>query len=301
MPIDDFNADALAGRLLANRLHQSRLGRFLRDPVKLIVIYVTRLLHITFPVSLPLLWGDWFRGFIPEAVSAIIWRQRSYEHETSIYLTKYLRPGCTFVDVGAHFGYFTLLASRLVGPSGHVVAIEPMPHTYKLLQENISINELGNVYAVNIAASNKAHTVVFRDFGIIHSSLNTSSTARGIMLARERRGTEVRVNADTLDSILSNLGIDRVDMIKIDAESSEAEVLVGLEHMLVENSPTLIVEAGGNAVDEGLRVEGIFSFLEELRYTGHRFDGMELTSIEPGRNLPYMNVIFIRQGKSVSK
>src|ERR1017187_7387482 len=68
-----------------------------------------------------------------------------YEPETKILLSNIIRPGMTFLDVGAHVGHYTLLAARLVGPTGHVYAFEPEPENYAILTKNIALNGYTNV------------------------------------------------------------------------------------------------------------------------------------------------------------
>lgn len=66
-----------------------------------------------------------------------------------------LRKGDVFIDVGAHIGKYTILVAKIVGKEGLVIAIEPNPENYETLLENIKLNNLKNVIAVNIAAWNK--------------------------------------------------------------------------------------------------------------------------------------------------
>lgn len=66
-----------------------------------------------------------------------------------------LKPGDVFVDVGANIGYFSLLASKLVGPGGRVVAIEASPEVFDLLRRNLELNKAHNVRAVNVAISDR--------------------------------------------------------------------------------------------------------------------------------------------------
>src|SRR4030042_2427827 len=80
--------------------------------------------------------------------------RKAYEPwETSI-VKRELKPGHVFVDVGAHIGYYTVLASGLVGPGGHVHAFEPAPENYAVLLKNVA--SLINVTSYRMAASLRA-------------------------------------------------------------------------------------------------------------------------------------------------
>jgi FkbM family methyltransferase len=196
-------------------------GSFRRSMI-VVVLRKLRKLHRT-KVDLP--WGHQFIGVLPESVSSLLWRFGCYEVATSVFVVRNLAPGGCFVDIGAHFGYFTLLASHVVGQRGRVVAIEAMPETFGMLQANIRANGIENVTMLNNAAAAERCTLTFKDFGIVNSSLNTSALPRG---AVQNASKDVRVDAQAADHLLAEAGVVRVDMIKIDAESSEEQVIRGL-------------------------------------------------------------------------
>lgn len=81
-----------------------------------------------------------------------IYWQRTYEPATLALIDVCLRPGDRMVDIGANFGLMSLHASRAVGPSGSVIALEPHPRTFQRLQDNLRHNDCQNVTAINIAA-----------------------------------------------------------------------------------------------------------------------------------------------------
>ena len=78
-------------------------------------------------------WGDVMTVVLPECVSQGIARESYYEPLETVVLMQLVAPGSVFFDIGAHMGYFTLLASRLVGETGRVHAFEPTPQTYSVL------------------------------------------------------------------------------------------------------------------------------------------------------------------------
>lgn len=109
-------------------------------------------------------------------------------------LRRLLRPGETFVDVGANVGYYTALASRWVGPSGHVLALEPQSENYARLQRSIELNVASNVRALQLAASDETGDArLFLD----------SASSIGHSLRDDSARRSVSIRADRLDSIFS--------------------------------------------------------------------------------------------------
>ncbi len=82
-----------------------------------------------------------------------------YEPHISAMLRLLLGPPATFVDVGANWGYFTLLSSKLVGSEGRVISIEPDPRVFPVLEQNVALNNLTNVECFQQAASDGPGTV----------------------------------------------------------------------------------------------------------------------------------------------
>ncbi len=89
---------------------------------------------------------------IPKSGSgSLIYYQGFSEIETATFVSSFLRPGMTFIDVGAHIGEYTLLAAKLVGDAGQVHAFEPQPSLFPLLQDGIQLNEFSHVTANQLA------------------------------------------------------------------------------------------------------------------------------------------------------
>jgi FkbM family methyltransferase len=288
-----LSSSTAASVLQGDQPPPGRLGRFLKAPLRSSIVLLARMLGVSFPVQVKLFSGDRFRGTIPESVTSAIWRFGYHEALTSLFILTRLRQGDCFIDVGAHFGYFTIIASKAVGSNGRVVAVEPIPRTFQALRQNIALNNLSNVSACEGAAFSHEASIPFVDFGVVYSALNTHAKARGVKEGREHEGSPIAIAARPLDAIIRELGIDSVQMIKIDAESSEEEVLLGLGDTLYRDKPVTIVELGGvSSADEASRIERIFSLMKRFGYRGYAFDGNNLREMQDRADLPYLNVIF---------
>ena len=102
----------------------------------------------------------------PSSPSAIDMIYGTYESDTVQVFRELVQPGMTVVDVGAHVGFYTLLAARLVGTNGRVYAFEPNPEVYNILVRNIQINGYQDiVWAVPQGVSNQEHCKVIRSAG----------------------------------------------------------------------------------------------------------------------------------------
>ena len=160
-----------------------------------------------------------------------------YEQGTASLFKDLLDPGKVVVDVGAHVGFFTLLAAREVGPEGKVYAFEPESQNYALLLKNIELNGYCCVVATQKAVSNSSGIT-----DLFLSSLDTGSHSIYSPAARGVAGS-FKVATTSLDAFLEEAGWPHVDLVKIDVEGAELAVLDGMDRFLTTNgSVKLIVE-----------------------------------------------------------
>lgn len=159
-----------------------------------------------------------------------------YEPGTTRLFQELVRPGMTVIDVGAHWGYFTLLAARGVGERGRVYAFEPHPDNWALLVKNVQVNGYGNVIPVHKAVGDRAGRMPLflgkNDLGcnsLYHNSLT--------------REESVVVEVTTLDAFFEAEGNPRIDLIKMDIEGGEPAALEGARRLLQQSATlSLIVE-----------------------------------------------------------
>lgn len=160
-----------------------------------------------------------------EYISSYISIAKSYELTTSAIFTSLVRRGSTIFDVGANVGWFTLLAARLSGPTGRVVSFEPEPTNFGLLTKSLELNHFGNVKLLQEAAS---------DFdGKLTLYLTTAANMPGShSTIRDFGMGSISIDATRLDRVASDLGIDTIQLLKIDVEGAEAKVLLGARSLL---------------------------------------------------------------------
>ena len=156
-------------------------------------------------------------------------------------MREHLHPGDTFVDVGAHIGYYSLKAATVVGPGGHVIAVEPNPETVRKLQGNISASGASGVIAVAPVACSDAEATL-ELFAAPESNTGETSLSRANASQTGAVVTTYRVRARPLDDIIRETGVSRADVLKIDVEGAEYLVLKGAEQTLTRYHPVVIVE-----------------------------------------------------------
>ena len=151
--------------------------------------------------------------------------------ETAL-ISEILRPGDVFVDVGANIGYFTLLASRRVGASGRVIAVEANPRTFKLLDANVRLNSCTNVDLHHVAAGESA--------GFATMFEREAGNAGGDQVDFATNDTPGAIPVERLDELL---GAQPVRLIKLDIEGAEAKALSGATGLLERaDAPDLVFE-----------------------------------------------------------
>jgi|ERR671920_258822 FkbM family methyltransferase len=152
-------------------------------------------------------------------------------HEDEIIERFLPKQGDIVVDIGAHIGLYTIMSSKRVGSNGKVVAIEPDPSNFEMLNRNIKLNQLTNVLPLNYAVYSKETKVklYLPEEKSGHTIYNTM-----MVLDRAKANEKfVEVNANTLDNLLQENGIEQqLNWIKIDVEGAEFEVLKGSADIL---------------------------------------------------------------------
>ena len=204
----------------------------------------------------------WSRG--DDWVSTqIFWRGwDGYEPETVPLFFRLAQRSKTIFDVGSHVGYFTLLAAH-ASPRGQVYAFEPLSGPFGRLQRNVHFNGLRNVVCTQTAVGESEGTA---EFFHVAAELPTSSSLSYAFMESADNLTHSEVPVVTLDNFVRQHHINRVDLMKIDTESTEPDVLRGMSETLKRDHPTMICEVlhqrnTGAALEEILKPLGYHFYL----------------------------------------
>jgi FkbM family methyltransferase len=210
--------------------------------------------------------------------------REQYEPELA-YLEKVLSPGKIFIDVGANFGVYTLVASKLVGAAGKVISLEPTAQSFAILGQNISLNHSTNVRAFQVALTQaRGKAWLYHGWDPVGNSLGMDPLCGD-------EGEEVQT--ESLDNLLEENGINRVDVIKVDVEGAEELVLRGATKTITANSPVVIFEFNpGCAAHLSLSPYGARDLLESLGYEFVVLDDCARSNT-PASAPTYFNIIAI--------
>lgn len=216
-----------------------RIQRFLTSPVRRKYITLAlraRQIFPDMPIPLRLPFGAWWMAQQGALDHDLMYN--GFEDTELAFVKRLLRPGMTALDIGAHHGLYTLLASKCVGRQGRVIALEPSPREFRRLERHVRLNRCSNVQLEPCALGEESGEADlfqvdgFRDWG---NSLRPPAVP-------ERTRT-VRVTVRNLDSFLAARGIQQVDFMKLDVEGAELAVLKGAEKLLcTEPRPAILAE-----------------------------------------------------------
>ena len=215
-----------AKRPLSYRLCKSWLGlvyprRGRRENHRLVIEYDRGLIHVDTVSSIE--YAVLFRG---------VW-----EPEVTRLLDRLVRPGDVCLDVGASVGVHALLMAFRAGPAGRVIACEPQPELAARIRANVALNRLTNVTVVESAISDRDGTTTFYTYqeGEFARALSGLTKADGAS-----RALEVRTLSGA--GLAAEVALDRLDLIKIDAEGADAVILASLDGLIEKHRPVVVFE-----------------------------------------------------------
>jgi len=192
-----------------------------------------------------------------------------HEPDTLEAIHLILRPGDTFVDVGANEGYFTVVASRIVGPTGRVLAVEPQQRLERVLAKNLAANLCTNVVVIQTAISNSS------GIATLHLAPDMNNSASGLAVATHYRVATQPTPLMTLTELLAQVPDSR-PVVKMDIEGFEYEAILGSEAVFRTGIVrTLIVEPHDHLLRRRhLDIEALPRFLRACGYEQTaRFEG----------------------------
>ncbi|MBK9983415.1 MAG: FkbM family methyltransferase [Saprospiraceae bacterium] len=183
------------------------------------------------------------RTLLPSGTDVLLNKIKSHDSEIRLskYLTLVLQEGDVFIDVGAHYGYYSLLASVLVGNSGKVYSIEASASSFSELKENV--DPLKNIIPYHAAAGDSPGTITFYEYPGPYAEYNTIipgayTNEKWFQTVKEKTNT---VPMLILDELIRNEQIEKA-VLKIDVEGGESSVLRGLQSALKEKKLIIAME-----------------------------------------------------------
>jgi FkbM family methyltransferase len=213
-----------------------------------------------------------FRCDLRDAIMREVCFTGRYEPQETALLQSVLRKGMTFVDVGANWGYFTLVAAHLVGSSGRVVSIEADPGACRAIHANIARNAIRHVVVLEMAASDHTGTVWLQQYEEGASESGNYGLTSTTTVAEHGRG--LAVTARPLDAALDEIDLDRIDLLKMDIEGAEGRALTGLCRRLSDcRVRQILLEIHPRHLrDQGSSAERVVAQLREFGYEPWSFD-----------------------------
>jgi FkbM family methyltransferase len=158
----------------------------------------------------------------------------TYELARQRAFARLVTSGMVVYDLGANVGFYTLLASRLAGPTGSVVAVEPLPRNLDYLRRHLALNRCGNVTIVEAAVSDWPGRSAMQAVSSAGAQLNAAGT--------------IAVRTTTLDALVFEEGLRPPSLLKLDVEGEEARVLEGARRTLTTYRPIVLLSTHSAAL-----------------------------------------------------
>lgn len=214
-----------------------------------------------------------------------------YEPDVRSFLQYALRPGDTFIDCGANVGYFSVQAGALVGSHGQVIAIEANPRTFKLLERNLLANHFGTpVHCALTSQTGEVELFMPGDWDV-YSSLRADGLVEG------HADQSFKVAARTLDEVVSDLALKKVDLVKVDIEGGELDVLRSAPKLLSTLRPLIIAEYGVKTwASFGVNAQDLKELTQKFDYSLRLFDPQTLKLVNVCDDVwqrPFVNIVMM--------
>lgn len=172
-------------------------------------------------------------------------------------LEKYLSPGMTVLDVGAHAGTHSIAFGRMVGPEGVVIAIEAQPTMHAILSTNIVRNQMTQIFPLNCVMGRTTGT-----YDYTQASFSNVQNFGAVTFGTQVAQSQAPLFKTILPQItIDSLGLERCDLIKIDVEGMELDVMQGAGETLRNHAPTIFFEQNSEK-----RFKEIFEHLTSFGY-----------------------------------
>jgi len=207
----------------------------------------------------------------------------TWEHDDTEYLKRIIKKRDIAIDIGANFGFHTVLFSKLVGPSGKVYSFEPLSSMYEELEKNILLNGIKqNISLHKLALGQKAGKLKI----YVPERMGRGAAAlveRGASIEKET------CRVLRLDTFINSQKINSVDFIKCDIEGGELLALRGAVNVLKRFHPKLMIEINRGGYEAfGYTPEELVEFIEKFNYVFYSVVGRKLIRIKK-EDVPYFH------------
>jgi len=285
--------------LLLKQIHivtrENRLVRLLRNPFKPIYRRILESIaggRIPFlKLNISTFWGDHMQIILPERSSSYMFKFGFWEEDVTAMMLKYLKSGDIFFDIGAHIGYFTLLGSRLVGPSGQVHSFEPSNWAFTTLKHNV--HNKNNCTLNKKAAYSQETNLTFYDYGPTNSLYNSFFAINAKEdIAKALKPEKCEVPTLSLDNYADEKNIIP-SMVKIDAETAEYDILLGMRNIIQKKKTIFIFEIGGFSRENTPSALKAAKYILNEGYHAYQYSRGEIIPYVLKNEDHYKNVLFL--------
>jgi FkbM family methyltransferase len=221
--------------------------------------------EIPLPLRLP--FGAWW--LVENDFLGASLLEGQFEERERAFISGFLKPGMTALDIGAHKGLYSLISAFKIRPSGRVLAFEPSPRELKRLKQHIRLNRCANVNVFDCALGKSEATA---DLHVVQGTDTGCNSLRRPDITEPIR--VIRVPVRTLDQVLSEQRISSVDFMKLDVEGGELDVLKGAARLLEGTSrPVILCEVQDQRTAPwGYTASDIIEYLSSRGYVWFELD-----------------------------
>lgn len=276
-------------------IRDKKLRRIFKDPFWTPLYFILNIVSRAIPiwVSKKMPWGEKMSFYLPEGNQ--IFYYGFCEANLAIFLLRLIKPGETFIDIGANIGYYSKLASFLVGESGKVLAIEATPRTFLTLKINCLPQK--NITAFNVALSDSTQDLTLTDYGPKYSGSNSLNPLlpKTVKDFIQTKGKTLNIKTTALDDLLKGTEI-KPDFIKLDVEGYESKILSGMATVLNKSRPILSVEMCRHPEWQD-NVNETFRILSEKDYQPYEISSKGYLTPTSQTDYKNIDIIFIPQEK----
>ena len=183
--------------------------------------------------------------------------------EYNYHLPQLVGQGATAIDIGANLGYYTRPLSAIVGDTGHIYAVEPVPVIFDVLKRNVAGRE--NVTLLNYALGSEEHTIEMANDSV--AAAGYFGTGRNFVSDGELSGEAIKFSAQMCRGSVLFAGLERVDFIKCDIEGYERVVIPEMRAIIERHHPTVLIETDGDTRHE------IIEMFTQMGYRAYMLEG----------------------------